>query len=83
LIYFGRLSRFVLKPELRDPIITSGTERILREAHQEVLFILAALDYRLTDFLKKHTRHMEPLEAGDIQRIKLDWESPALESATR
>ncbi len=66
---------FVLKPELRDPVITGGTERILREAHQEFLFMLSSLDYRLTEFLKKHTRHAEPLGPDDVKRIKLDWEA--------
>ena len=66
---------FVLKPELRDPVITSGTERILRDAHQEFLFMLSSLDYRLTEFLNKHTRHTEPLGPGDVQRIRLDWEA--------
>jgi hypothetical protein len=66
---------FVLKPELRDPVITRGTERILRDAHREFLFMLSSLDYRLTDFLKKHTRHVEPLGPGDVQRITLDWEA--------
>lgn len=66
---------FVLKPELRDPLIVSGTEQVLRDAHQEFLFILSTLDYRLTDFLKRHTRHIESLDPGDVQRIKLDWEA--------
>jgi hypothetical protein len=66
---------FVLKPEIRDPLIASGVERILRETHQEFLFMLSSLDNRLTEFLKKHTRHAEPLERRDVQRIALDWEA--------
>jgi hypothetical protein len=66
---------FVLKPEVRDPLIVSGTAQILRDAHQEFLFTLASLDYQLTDFLKKHTRHIEPLRAEDQQRIALDWQA--------
>lgn len=66
---------FVLKPELRDPLITKGMERVLREAHQEFLFTLSSLDYRLTEFLKTHTRHIEPLTQTDQQRIKLDWDA--------
>ena len=68
-------TEYVLKPELRDPQIIAGARRILKRAHDEFRFTLSTLDYRLTQFLKEHTRHTEPITAEDRRRIALDWEA--------
>jgi len=68
-------NEFVLKPELRDPKIIAGARRILKKAHDEFRLTLGTLDYRLTQFLEKHTRHTEPITAEDRRRIELDWEA--------
>ncbi len=54
----------VLKPELRDQVITKGVEQAVRHAHDSYRRVVANSDMRLQLFLAQHTSHMEDLPAA-------------------
>ena len=66
----------VLKPELRDPVITQGVEQAVRHAHDSYRRVIANGDMRLQLFLAKHTSHLEDLPASTpATSVKLDWDA--------
>jgi hypothetical protein len=66
----------VLKPELRDPVITQGVEQAVRHAHDSYRRVIANSDMRLQLFLAKHTSHLEDLPASmPATSVKLDWDA--------
>ena len=66
----------VLKPELRDPVITQGVEQAVRHAHDSYRRVIANGDMRLQLFLAKHTSHLEDLPAATpATAVKLDWDA--------
>jgi hypothetical protein len=66
----------VLKPELRDPVITQGVEQAVRHAHDSYRRVIANSDMRLQLFLAKHTSHLEDLPASTpATNVKLDWDA--------
>lgn len=66
----------VLKPELRDQVITAGLERSARRSHESYRRVIANGGMRLQLFLAKHTRHMEELPADrKLTGVKLDWDA--------
>lgn len=66
----------VLRPELRDQVITAGLERSVRRSHESYRRVIANGDMRLQLFLARHTRHMEELPADQkLTNIRLDWDA--------
>ena len=68
-------SRFVLKPELRDPVIEAGISEILADAQRQYLDVLTNIDDRVQDFLSSHTRHLETLGPRAKVDVSLDWDA--------
>jgi hypothetical protein len=66
----------VLKPELRDQVITKGVEQAARHAHDSYRRVIANGDMRLQLFLAKHTSHLEDISpATPMTNLKLDWDA--------
>lgn len=66
----------VLKPEIRDRIITAELERTVRRAHESYRRVIANGDMRLQLFLARHTRHMQELPADEkMTKARLDWDA--------
>jgi hypothetical protein len=66
----------VLKPELRDPVISQGVEQAVRHAHDSYRRVIANGDMRLQLFLAQHTSHLEDLPASTpATKVKLDWDA--------
>jgi hypothetical protein len=66
--------RFVLKPELRNPVIEAGISRILAEAHAEYLAVVSAIDDRVQEYLARETQHLEPLNPLAKLDVSLGWD---------
>jgi hypothetical protein len=66
----------VLKPELRDQVITQGVEQAVRHAHDSYRRVIANGDMRLQLFLAKNTSHLEDVPAStSMTDVKLDWDA--------
>jgi hypothetical protein len=66
----------VLKPELRDQMITAGVEQAVRHAHESYRRVIANGDMRLQLFLAKNTSHMEDIPpTTSMTNVKLDWDA--------
>jgi hypothetical protein len=66
----------VLKPELRDQVITKGVEQAARHAHDSYRRVIANGDMRLQLFLAKHTSHLADIPpATPMTNVKLDWDA--------
>src|SRR5690349_20897731 len=73
----------VLKPELRDQIITKGVEQAARHAHDSYRRVIANGDMRLHLFLAKHTDHLEDIPASTpMTNLKLDWDAQKWKAPT-
>jgi hypothetical protein len=73
----------VLKPELRDAIITKGVEQAVRHAHDSYRRVIANGDMRLQLFLAKHTDHLEDIPAStSMTNVKLDWDAQKWKAPT-
>lgn len=66
--------RYVLKPELRNHVLETGIARILAEAHQEYLAVVATLDDRVQDYLNKETQALDPRDPLAKLDIALGWD---------
>ncbi len=75
--YFMRhYQQQVLKPELRDPVVTRELERAVRRAHESYRRVIANGDMRLQLFLARHTRHLDEMPADEnLTKVKLDWDA--------
>src|SRR5499427_2545429 len=82
--YFLRNFRSqVLKPELRDAIITKGVEQAVRHAHDSYRRVIANGDMRLQLFLAKHTDHLEDIPSSTpMTNVKLDWDAQKWKAPT-
>jgi hypothetical protein len=67
--------RFVLKPELRNPVIEAGISQILAQAHARYLRTLVAIDDRVQLFLSQYTRHLEVLDPLAKADLAIDWDA--------
>jgi hypothetical protein len=66
----------VLKPELRDQVISQGVEQAVRHAHDSYRRVIANGDMRLQLFMVKHTSHLEDIPASTpLTNVKLDWDA--------
>ena len=66
----------VLKPELRDQVISQGVEQAVRHAHDSYRRVIANGDMRLQLFLAQHTSHLEDIPAATpMTNVKLDWDA--------
>ena len=73
----------VLKPELRDQVITKGVEQAVRHAHDSYRRVVANSDMRLQLFLAQNTSHMEDLPAATpAVEVKLDWDAQKWKAPT-
>src|SRR4029078_1623741 len=73
----------VLKPELRDQIITKGVEQAARHAHDSYRRVIANGDMRLQLFLAKHTDHLEDIPGStSMTNVKLDWDAQKWKAPT-
>ena len=73
----------VLKPELRDQVITKGVEQAARHAHDSYRRVVANGDMRLQLFLAKHTSHLEDIPAATpVTNVKLDWDAQKWKAPT-
>ena len=66
--------RFVLKSELRNPVLEVGIAQILAEAHSEYLAVVAKLDDRVQDYLSRETQHLERLDPLAKLDVSLRWD---------
>lgn len=66
--------RFVLKPELRNPIIDAGISQILAQAHARYLTTLTTIDDRAQVFLRQYTRHLEVIDPLAKPDLAIDWD---------
>ena len=66
--------QFVLKPELRNPVLEAGISRILAEAHGEYLAVVATIDDRVQEYLDRDTRHLEPLDPLAKLDVSIGWD---------
>ncbi|MEZ5827431.1 MAG: hypothetical protein R3D01_03195 [Hyphomicrobiales bacterium] len=82
--YFMRnYTEQVLKPELRDDVITKGVEQAARHAHDSYRRVIANSDMRLQLFLAQHTSHMEDIPASAaMTNVKLDWDAQKWKAPT-
>jgi hypothetical protein len=67
--------RFVLRPELRNPVIEAGISQILADAHLRYLAVLTTIDDRVQEFLRRHTRHLETLDPLAKLDVSLGWDA--------
>jgi hypothetical protein len=65
---------FVLKPELRNPVLEAGIARILAEAHKDYLAVVTKLDDRVQDYLKREAQHLERLDPLAKLTVSLGWD---------
>jgi hypothetical protein len=73
----------VLKPELRDEVITKGVEQAVRHAHDSYRRVIANGDMRLQLFLARHTDHLEDIPASTpMTNVKLDWDAQKWKAPT-
>jgi hypothetical protein len=73
----------VLKPELRDEVITKGVDQAVRHAHDSYRRVIANGDMRLQLFLAKHTDHLEDIPpATPMTSVKLDWDAQKWKAPT-
>ncbi|UQE03553.1 hypothetical protein [Bradyrhizobium japonicum] len=67
--------RFVLKAELRNPIIEAGISQILAQAHAHYLETLTTIDNRAQIFLNQYTRHLQVIDPLAKADIAIDWDA--------
>ncbi|MGI9381760.1 MAG: hypothetical protein ACR2PO_01280 [Methyloligellaceae bacterium] len=73
----------VLKPELRDQLITRGLEDAVRDAHESYRRVIANGDMRLQLYLARHTRHLADVPADTpLTKVSLDWDAQKWKSPT-
>jgi len=64
----------VLKPGLRDQMITNGIDAVLRNAHERYLAAVAGLDDDMQRFLSEKTHNAEEIAPGSVA-LKIDWDA--------
>jgi hypothetical protein len=67
--------RFVLKPEVRNPVLEAGISKVLAKAHARYLDTLTTIDDRVQRFLSEHTRHLEVIDTLDKTELFVDWDA--------
>jgi hypothetical protein len=73
----------VLKPELRDAIVTKGVEQAVRHAHDSYRRVIANGDMRLQLFLAEHTDHLQDIPSSTpMTNVKLDWDAQKWKAPT-
>ena len=66
----------VLKPELRDPVITAAFQKIAERAHNSYRSMVAQNDLKLQLFLQRHTNHLQEISLSKTeQAIMIDWDA--------
>jgi hypothetical protein len=66
----------VLKPEMRDRIITASIEKMARRAHEMYRLAIARSDKRMQAFLAENTFVLADLPANEkATRMELDWDA--------
>lgn len=68
----------VLKPELRDPLITRGLEQVVRAAHENYIRVMTQNDLRLELFLARHRARdkdsvIDVSNNAQLIKLSLDW----------
>ncbi len=66
---------YVMKPELRDPIIQDGVRSAILAAHRRYQHMIEGLDARLINFITDKARYVRPLDTQQKVHLKLDWDS--------
>lgn len=67
--------QYVLKPELRNPVIEAGVSQILARAHARYLETLTTVDDRVQLFLGQYTRHLELIDPLKKLDVSVDWDA--------
>lgn len=67
--------QYVLKPELRNPVIEAGVSQILARAHTRYLETLTTIDDRVQLFLGQYTRHLEVIDPLKKLDVSVDWDA--------
>jgi len=67
--------QYVLKPELRNPVIEAGVSQILAKAHTRYLETLTTIDDRVQLFLGQYTRHLEVIDSLKKLDLSVDWDA--------
>lgn len=70
-----RYLTYVMKPELRDPVIQDGVRAAILAAHQRYQHMIEGLDGRLINFIINEARYVRPIDAKEKVHLKLDWDS--------
>ncbi|ORE90105.1 hypothetical protein ATO13_23536 [Stappia sp. 22II-S9-Z10] len=66
---------YVMKPELRDPIIQDGVRKAIMDAHRRYQSMIEGLDGRLITFISDKARYVRPLNTSNKVHLTLDWDS--------
>lgn len=66
----------VLKPEVRDQVITDQLETAVRRAHESYRRVIVNGDMRLQLFLANNTRHLDDVPTDKkLATVRLDWDA--------
>lgn len=72
----------VLKPALRDSVISAGFEAAARDAHDRYLAAIAEGDLRVQLFLSREGRMVSAERDGAATTLDLDWDSQRFNAPT-
>lgn len=64
----------VLKPALRDPIVSDGIVSVFRDANTRFMATAAVVDEQVRSFMRDEAHFSEPLDPGAI-RLHIDWDA--------
>jgi hypothetical protein len=67
--------QYVLRSELRNPVIEAGVSQILAKAHTRYLETLTTIDDRVQLFLGQYTRHLEQIDPLKKLDVSVDWDA--------
>lgn len=63
----------VLEPQIRNPVVVSGVDQMIRDTHNDYLQSLRRLDARFIDFIVANARYAKPISDDGRLRLTLDW----------
>ncbi len=73
----------VLKPALRDEMITQEIETTVRRAHESYRRVVANGDMRLQLFMAQYTQHLNDVpSSASLTDLKLDWDAQKWKAPT-
>ena len=73
--FFENYIEFVLRPEIREPLLRSNLNGAMNESHQRFVIELEVLDSQLRSYLERKTTHIDNIGNQSLQEIKPDWDT--------